>query len=461
MHRSIVHRISLVVLAAGLTAAPAFAQSPAPIVTRPPAPGSLTLRDAVQRGLEFNLGVVNIAQVVKQAHSQRTIARSALLPNIVGEMTAAVQELNLAAQGLNFFDSPIPGFSIPTINRYHYVDFRARLSQNVLDMASLNTYRSAGEAARATELSADDTRDLVVQAVGGAYLQVIAARARVESARSQLETANTLFEQTSQRKGVGLVAQVDVDRSQIQALTLEHRLTTLQNELAKQKIDLVQMIGLQPTDRYELADEVPFSPAADIGLEDALRQAREGRSDLRAAEAQLRSAERALSAAHAERLPTVSVNADYGAIGAGPLDAQRTFALVGRVRVPIWQGGHTDGDIARAESVLAQRHAELDDLSTRIEGEVQKAYLDLQAAGSQVDLSQKNVGVTRSALDLTRQRFDAGVSDNVEVVQAQELVAVAAFDYINSVFSHNLSKLNLARAMGQAAERLPDFLKLP
>jgi outer membrane protein TolC len=110
---------------------------------------------------------------------------------------------------------------------------------------------------------------------------------------------------------------------------------------------------------------------------------------------------------------------------------------------------------------VVQRRVGLDDLSTRIDGEVRKAFLDLGAAGTQVDVAQRNVTVTKEAMDLTRQRFDAGVSDNVELVQAQEQVATAAFDYINSVFAHNLSKLSLARAIGQAAARLPDFLRLP
>jgi outer membrane protein TolC len=118
------------------------------------------------------------------------------------------------------------------------------------------------------------------------------------------------------------------------------------------------------------------------------------------------------------------------------------------------------GDIEQANAALTERRAENEDLRGRIEGDIRDAYLDLEAAGSQVELAVKNVQVTKETLDLTRQRFDAGVTDNVEVVQAQESVAGAELDYINSVFAHNLAKLSLARAIGGAAESLGQFLKL-
>lgn len=117
--------------------------------------------------------------------------------------------------------------------------------------------------------------------------------------------------------------------------------------------------------------------------------------------------------------------------------------------------------MSQAEAVVAQRKAELEDLSSQIEADIRRAILDLTAATSQVDLTQRNIAVTREVLDLTRQRFEAGVAESLEVVQAQEQVATAELDFINGVFAHNLSKLTLARATGQANELVGLFLKLP
>jgi outer membrane protein TolC len=197
-----------------------------------------------------------------------------------------------------------------------------------------------------------------------------------------------------------------------------------------------------------------------MNVEDVIHQAFSQRSDLRAAEAQVRSAERARSAARAERLPSVSLTADYGAIGTTPDHSHGTFAVVGSLKVPIWQGGRVEGDIQQAEAALAQREAERDDLRGEIEADVRKSYLDLQAATREIEVSRENMEVSQQNLKLTRQRFDAGVADNLEVVQSQESIANAEMDYINSVFAHNVAKLSLARASGQAAANLEHFLKM-
>ena len=428
--------------------------------SEPPLAGPLSLQEALRRGLEHNLGALNLAEAINQARGQQTVARSALMPNVVTDLTSTRQQVNLAAMGVRF-NSPLPGFAFPSlVGPFNQIDVRARLSQTLLDMSALNNYRASTERLKANELTNEDAHNLVVLAVAGAYLDAVAARARVAAGRAQLDTANALYRQTDERRGVGLVAQVDVGRSQVAALTMQQRVTSLQNDFAKQKINLARMIGLPPTDQYEIGDDIPFAAAPMLPLDEALRRAQESRADLKAAQAQLRAAERDRDAARSERLPSVTLNADYGAIGNTLPDALRTFSVVGRVRVPIWQGGSVDGERQKAEAAVRQRRAEFDDLTGQIEGDVRKAYLDVDAAARQVDVSMLNQQVAEQTLGLTRQRFDAGITDNVEVVQAQEAAAVAALDYINSVFAHNLAKLTLSRALGLAADRVTDFLKL-
>jgi len=179
-----------------------------------------------------------------------------------------------------------------------------------------------------------------------------------------------------------------------------------------------------------------------------------------AAKAQVRAAERGYTAARAERLPSLTFRADYGAIGTNPAQSHGTFSVAGSLSIPIWQGGRTEGDIEQADAVLAQRKAEAEDTIGRIEGDVHNAWLDLQAAASQVEVALKNREVTQENLGLTRQRYEAGVTDNVEVVQSQDAAAAAELDYISSVFAHNVAKLSLARALGGAADNVERFLKL-
>ena len=426
----------------------------------PPFSGKLSLREAVQRALEYNLGGVGLAAAMRQAHGQARVARSALLPNLNGALKEAVQQTDLSAQGLRI-SLPIRGFSFPTIvGPFNYFDLRATLTQSVADMTALNNYRAARETLRADEQIAQDSRDLIVLAAGGAYLQAVAARARVVSAKVQLETSAALYKQTQERRQSGLVAQIDVSRSLVEQQTQQQRLATLENDFAKQKINLARIVGIPPNEHYELTDDVPFSPAPAATVDDALLKAFAGRADLKAAEAQVVAAERTRSAARSERLPSLAVSADYGAIGINPSQSHGTFTVVGTLRFPIWQGGKTEGDMEQADATLMQRRAELEDTKGRIESDVRNAFLDLEAAASQVELSRANQTVARETLTLTKQKYDAGISDSVEVVQAQESVASSDLDYITSLFAHNLAKLSLARALGHAAESLPDYLSL-
>lgn len=430
-------------------------------VANTPFTGRLSLREAVDRGIEFNLGAVGLTNAVRDARGQRTVVRSALLPNLNGYLSETVRQENLQALGLRL-SQPVPGgFTIPTIvGPFNYFDLRATLTQTVIDVTAWKNYGAAKEIVRATERSVEDARDLVVLAVGGAYLQVIAARARIDAARAQLATANALYQQALQQRSAGVIAQTDLNRAQIQALTEQQRLITLQNDLAKQKINLARLTGLEPNDQFDISDLVPFSPPPPMGLDEALRLAFEQRSDLKAAEAQVRAAQKARDAARAERLPSFSIYADYGAIGVNPAQSHGTFTVAGTLSFPIWQGGRVKGQIQQAEAALAQRRAELEDIRGEIQQDVRNAFLDLQAAASQVEVARKNIQIARQNLDLSQQRFNAGISDNTEVVRSQEAVADAQLDYINSLFAHNVAKLSLARAIGCAAESLPAFLTL-
>jgi outer membrane protein TolC len=426
-----------------------------------PLTGKLSLRDAISRGLEQNLGAVGLTQAIRQAHGQSRVARGSLLPNLSAALRENVQQTNLQALGVRF-NAPIPGFAVPTVvGPFNYFDLRSPLTQKVFDLTALNNYRSTRELLQANVAAMRDARDLVAYAVTGAYLQATAAEGRLAAAGAQVETARALLKQTQDRRSVGLAAQVDVNRSMVESQTAEQRLTTLENDFAKQKINLARLIGLPPSDAYSLSGEPPPSPPVDLDFDRALTQAVENRFDLKAAEAQLRAAKRTKNAATAERLPSLDVSADYGAIGANPSQSHGTFTFVGTLRVPIWNGGKTEGSIEQADAALEQRRAELDDMRGRIEADVRQALLDLETTRKQMDLATNNKRVARETLELTRQRFEAGVTDAVEVVQTQESVATADFDYITSVFSYNLAKATLARAIGNTESNLKRFLNIP
>ena len=295
---------------------------------------------------------------MRQSAGLARVARSALLPNVNGALRETVEQENLKALGLRI-NTPAPGIQFPTIvGPFNYFDLRATLTQTVADMTALNNYRTSQQVQRANEFLERDARDLVVLAVGGAYLQVIAAQGRVDSAKAQLETARALYQQTLERRQAGLLAQIDVNRALVQSETQEQRLDTLTNDLAKQKINLARLTGLPPTDAYEVTDTVPFSAGPSITFENALAEGLADRADLKSADAQVLAAERSKAAARSERLPSLALSADYGAVGVNPAQSHGTFTVTGTLKFPIWTSGKIEGDIEQADAALEQRRAE-------------------------------------------------------------------------------------------------------
>jgi outer membrane protein TolC len=447
-------RVSCLRISVGTLAADAASQSQS-------TPGVLTLRDAIQRALEHNLTIVGLGHAVTEERGLQRVAKSQLLPTLTVEFSGDEERINLAARGVKI-EIPALGFSLPnSVGPFGVLDLRARLSQSIFDLQAIRNHRATAESVRASEFTLDDARDLVVLTVGRVYLEGQAARARVEATRAQVQTAVAIHEKAVQQKDAGLATPLDVNRAEVQTLMARQRLVTLEAALAKQKIELSRLTALPATDQYDFEEDVPFSPAPPLSLEAALKQAAEQRADLQAAEARVRAAELTLSATGAERAPTASLTADYGPSLAFGSPTVTTYAVQGMVRVPLWEGGRIDGQVAQATAALSRRRAERDDLRTQIEADIRKVFVDAQAAELGVEVAERNVQVTRETLGLTRQRFDAGVSDNVAVVQSQESLATADRDYIDSVLAHNLAKLDLARFLGRAAEDIDRFLQLP
>ncbi len=421
---------------------------------------SLSLDQALKMGLRYNLGGIEAEQSAQHAKGENIVVRSALYPNVSGGLRENYQQIDLAAFGFNFKFPPNLGINIPTIvGPFNYFDLRGYLTQRVADVQAIRNYQSAREAQKAAELSAADSREIVVYVVTAAYLQVLAESARVDSVKVQVDSAQAIFQQASDRFTSGLSAKIDSTRSQVELQTQQQRLTAEQATYAKQKIGLARLIGLSPAQEFTLADKLPYAPLENITLEQALALAAQNRSDLKAADAQLHAAEYARKAAVAEHYPTVGFTADYGVIGMNPAHSNGTFDVSGQLLFPIWAGGHTHGDILEAEATLKQRRAEYESIRSRVEADVRDAYLDLNAAAELVRVSQSRRELARDQLTQSTDRFSSGVADTVEVTQAQEVVASAESDYIANLNAHNLAKASVARAIGQAEKIMRDLLR--
>lgn len=412
----------------------------------------LSLLQALEMGLRNNLGVILSVYDTESARAARLRSRADLLPNLTTLTSITSQQVNLASYGI-----VVPG--VPTIvGPFHVFDTRAFGSQT-LDFNLMSKYRASSEAERATGLTAQDTRELVVLVIGDLYLEAIAAGSRVDTAQAQVSTATALYNQAADMKRAGTLAAIDVLRAQVEMQAQQQRLLAVRNGFAKARLQLARAIGLPEAQQFELSDKLPFRPAPPVTFEEALARAYKLRADYRAAQALVSAAAHTRDAAGNERLPSLELNANYGDIGTSPTHSHGTYTAEAGVRIPIFQGGKTRADVEAADALLRQRKAEAENLRAQIEFEIRNDLLDIQTAAQQVEVAQQAVGLAREALQQSRDRFGAGVAIGVEVVQAQQALATAEENYISSLNSHNIAKLLLARAVGEAEQQVTNYLR--
>ena len=435
-------------------------QGSVPGETPPPGAITLTLGEAVRRGLQTNLGALSANYAARMASAQRAQQLSYLLPNISASASETVTQVNLAAYGFKFNLPPGLNFSIPSVvGPFSYSQAQGNFDFPVWDPVQRRNWQTSKDLERAALFSAKDARELVVLAVTGSYLQLLATAASVESQRAQVENARAVNQQAEVRRTAGTNAKIDVVRTLVELETQQQRLNALTSEVRKEKLGLARLIGL-PLDRDIILSEALGFPELTVpDPASAIQHAFATRQDLKAAQAQIQATERAVSAARAERLPSASVNGDYGVLGPNPASAHGVFAISGSVNVPIWLGGRVKADIEQAETALAQRKAELADQQGQVEQEVRTALIEVETAIGQVQLAQQNRGYANETLRESRDRFRLGVATTVEVVQAQEQVASAESEYVSSLYSFEMARLALARATGEAEKEMPDLLK--
>lgn len=449
--------------------------SPAPQIAPPPqgtfsgsvpvkpVPGVLeiSLQDAINRGLKQNLGLLLSGDDMRAARGQRWQQLSALLPRLSASPYIAVSQVNLAEFGFKFNVPPSAGFSIPSVvGPFSYVDARANLSQTLFDWQAVNRLRASNENLQSAEYTYKDARDLVVLSVGYAYLQTIADNARIETADAEVKTAQALYDQATDQFKAGTSPAIDALRAQVELKTRQQQLIQAKNDYAIQKISVARVIGLPPGQQFELTDQSPYQPFEVLTLDEALKRAYASRSDYQAALADVRASEFTVKAAQAEHYPSLGTSGDYGV--AGPhltSDSHGVFDFRATLTIPIFNGGTARADMLQATAQLDQNRAKLENLRAQIDDDVQTALLNLQSSSDQVSVALSNIDLAEQSLTQSRDRFAAGVTDTVEVVQAEEAVASAHESYISSLYNFNYAKISLARALGMAEEGVKEYFK--
>ncbi|HUQ88721.1 MAG TPA: TolC family protein [Vicinamibacterales bacterium] len=467
IHRRLVSIAFITLLAAGTAAAQSTIALPGPQLPRtsPFAGGvpegvatsepiSINVIQAILRSLQHNLGLMLSEQDTATANADRWTALSRLLPDLSASLTESRRKTNLEAFGF-----PLGPTFPKVVGPFNVFDARVFASQPIFDLDALNESRAATHAVAAAEHTYRHARSIVMLATANIYLQALASQARAEAARAQLTSAQAIHQQALDLRQGGLVAGLDVVRAEVQVSIHRQRATAAANDAEKSKLQLARIIGLPIGQPFTLVDDIPTVPDRAITIEEAMKTAYDKREDFLAALEDVKAAEARKSAAIASHLPAFRINADFGTIGLTPGSALPTFNVTGALDVPIFDGGRRKGRMATVEAQLRQRRARLEDLRATVYYDVRTAFLDVEATQQQLEAADRGRALATQALEQSRDRFAAGVATNIEVVQAQETLALATEQAISARYGYSVAKALLAQSNGSAEETLMSVLK--
>ena len=418
----------------------------------------LTIEDALRRGLQYNLGLYLADRVTQQSRAAHLRALSDMLPVVNGSFAEEEQKLNLKAVWL--YGRSFREFRL-RVGPFGITDLRATGAWNAIDLHTIDNVRAASQNVKAAQFTYRDARDTVVLAVGANYLLTIANESRLEATEAELKTAQALYQLAADQETAGISPNIDTLRARVQLQAQQEAVIEAQNDLEKQRIALARVIGLPVRQKFRLVNRVPYHPLPEMELQSAYERALQTRPDYQAALAALRAAQLSREAAWKQRLPSIGFAGEYGVLGTTPDSMSPNWAAAATLKIPIFEGGKVEADVQQTDAVLKQRQAQVDDMRGRIEQDVEDAILDLKAAAQQVEVAKMGLDLAQQALGQSQDRFAAGVTNNVEVIQAQQQLASANDRFISSLYAHNIAKVLLARAIGNAEQAVQQYLAEP
>ena len=418
-------------------------------------PYRLTLRDAIDKGLQANLSVLVADTQVQEAEGTRTRRLSAaLLPQVRAESYANVQNRNLRAFGIS-----APGFPA-VVGPFSNYDFRVAVAQNLVDLRSYRSYKASQDAVEASKLNYQDARDLIIRSVAGLYLDAQSAVARADAAQTRVNDSQALFQLAKSKHDAGTATGVDLLRAQVQLANDQQALLAAQNQDKQALLVLARNLGMAPSTPLELAEPLRFQPMNHPPAEAIIGSALLARSGYLSLAAQRQQLVEQQQASRARYLPQLSLSGNYGGLGRNIGSVQGTYVVQGQVDFTIFDRDR-NGEAQELASRVKRIDDQIADLRRGIEQDVRAALLNLESTADQVAVAQQGQDLAERELKLTQDRFRSGVTNNIEVTTAQDELARAQENYILAVSSYVDAKFALARAAGGTEKNIDQYLGNP
>ena len=412
-------------------------------------PTTLSYEQAVRLAIDNNLATLRAHERRNEARGQQEQARAPLLPNVSGVAYQANLTMNLVALG--FQPGTFPGISQTFLGPFKNFDARLLLRQTVFDLSAIRNYQVGKAGVRVAELSEALAREEVASRTGLSYLEALRADRAVVAAQANVELAQALLQLARDQRNAGVATGVDVIRAQTRLAEQQVGLAQAQTDSEQARLNLQRLIGLPLGSAMTLTDPLRFVDDPLPSVDTAVAQAAQDRREIQVAEEENRVSQLEAQSARAEHLPSLEVVGDYGSSGITPGSFDlptRRVAL--QLNVPIFNGGLTQGRVTAAASRHRQTELSLANIRGQVEEDVRLALTTLRTAAVQVRAADESVTLAQRELEMARDRFRAGVADNLEVITAQTSLANARVSQVTALAQHNAARLNLAAALGRA-----------
>jgi outer membrane protein len=409
-----------------------------------PAPLKLTLRDAVQMALKQNPQVQIANLNIAESQENQNVARSGLLPQISLAGSESVHRVNLAAA----FGSKIPQFP-GHVGPFWLVQGGPSGSLPIFDFTAWRRWQASKENVTGTRAQELTVREENVQLVVSQYLGSLRAAADVKAAQSRMDLSKALFDQADDLQKSGVGTGIDTLRANVEYQNERQRLIASQTVLKTSLYGLARLLNIDPHQPVELADESMFFHTPDYPADATMERAWAERPEMKALASEIRAAEFERKRTEAERLPKLSLAGSWNLQGVTPTTAIPVYEFGVNLDIPLYTGGRIKAQTAVAGIELKKLAQQQDELRNRIALEVKTALAELDSAKSEVEVANLGVDLARQEVTQARDRFQAGVANNIEVVTAQDELSRANDNQIAALYRYNQARADLAHATGQ------------
>jgi outer membrane protein len=406
----------------------------------------LTLDQAVGLALKQNPTAQIAILTAAQSEQDKNIARADLLPQVNARISDEAQKVNLQAQFGG--KTPFPGFP-KTLGPYQIFSAGPTFGGPVFDLTLWKRYQAARETMSAGRANSLLTREQVILLVVSQYIGTLRAVANVSASQSRVELAQALYGQAADLQKEGVGTGIDTLRSNVELQNEKQRLIQAETDRETSLYGLSRLLNLDPRQPIELADALSFFDTPQPEVETSLELALAERQEWKSLESQIKAAGSQKRAAQFSRLPSLRFDGDFAYVGTSGNTTLPTYTYQASVNVPLFTGGRIHAEIVRADLEIRKLEQQKDDLRNQIALDVKTALLNLNSARNEVQVANLGVELSKEEVDQARDRFKAGVANNIEVIQAQDALSRANDNQIAALYRFNQARADLSRAIGQ------------